>query len=233
MTLNLYLLEKVWALGTSPVAGEAQAAMHRAKLMVEAVGKTLDDVPELLSGLLGVRGQFTHQRPNWYSAEHEVRMGWWAERKRRWNDGVLKYGQPDVLSGTETGRLVRAWLKVAFPGVKFRVRTTGVFLVEWIGKPAEADVEAFVARFAPGRVWLRQRTIVRAPLGGMEDMERVWADPPPKPHPYAKLVWFDHHGIFCFQYEGAFPEKEVGTSRRPSPPGRASAAGQPPPSPPG
>ena len=75
--MNLILLGKVWALRTSPVAGEAQAAMHRAQLMVEAVGKTLDDVPGLLGAELGPLGSCFRltRRPGWYGAAHEAHLG--------------------------------------------------------------------------------------------------------------------------------------------------------------
>ena len=208
MTLNLPKLEKVWALATSPVAGEAHAALHRAHLMVEAVGKTLDDVPELLSGMRGVSGHFARQRPFWYTAKHEASLGPWTERHRRCNEGVMRYGQPDVMSAAETGRFVRVHLKRWFPGVKFRIRTGDAFLVEWTGMPAQADVERLLTQFAPGRAWRWDNKTTRAPLADMERMEsaeRVWADPTSPPNPAASLKWFDHFGITCLQHEDQVP----------------------------
>ena len=228
MMLDSSKFEKVWALTTSPVCGEAQAALHRAQMMVEAVGKTLDDVPEILSMMRGGNGRFTHSRPSWYGPKHVASYGPWADRQRRWNEGVLLYGQPDIMSAVDTGRLVRVHLKRWFPGVKFRIRTGDAFLVEWTGNPAQADVERLVALLTPGWVWLQRWTITRPSLDGKEYLEQVWADPTPQPHSFARLKWFDHFGITCVRHEDQVP---VEVELAPPPPEPVKVATSPPPEP--
>jgi hypothetical protein len=57
-----------------------------------------------------------------------------------------------MIHGAEQGKMVRAALKQAFPGIKFSVTSKGCITVNWTNGPTKTDVSKIVGAFAGGKM---------------------------------------------------------------------------------